>query len=93
MTASSFFVLRMETPQHFRKDSMKLQLTGKRVVFLVDMSGSMELVDETTPAPSKWTGVRETLVKIMRSLPELDKFQIIIFSDKSSFLFGGNGKT
>jgi von Willebrand factor type A domain len=68
-----------------------IQLTGKRVVFLVDMSGSMELVDETTLAPAKWLGVRETLAKIMRSLPDLEKFQVIVFSDKSSYLFGGNG--
>ena len=27
-----------------------IALTGRRVVFLVDMSGSMELVDEKTPA-------------------------------------------
>jgi hypothetical protein len=68
-----------------------IQLTGKRVVFLVDMSGSMELVDEKTEAPEKWRGVRETVVKIMRSLPELEKFQVIVFSEKASFLFGDKG--
>lgn len=68
-----------------------IQLTGKRVVFLIDMSGSMELVDEKTEAPEKWRGVRETAVKIMRSLPELEKFQVIVFSDKPSYLFGDNG--
>ena len=66
-----------------------IQLTGRRVVFLVDMSGSMEYVDDKTPAPEKWSGVRETLVKIMRSLPSLEKYQVITFSDKVSFLFGG----
>src|SRR5713226_832840 len=50
-----------------------ISLTGRRVVFLVDMSGSMELVDENTTAPDKWSGVRETLAKIMRSLPDLEK--------------------
>jgi predicted nucleic acid-binding Zn-ribbon protein len=66
-----------------------IQLTGRRVVFLVDMSGSMEYVDEKTLAPEKWTGVRETLTKIMRSLPQLEKYQVILFSDKVSFLFDG----
>jgi hypothetical protein len=66
-----------------------LTLTGQRVVFLVDMSGSMELVDEKTAAPEKWSGVRETLAKVMRSLPDLEKFQVILFSNKVSFLLGG----
>jgi VWA domain-containing protein len=65
-----------------------IQLTGRRVVFLVDMSGSMELVDENTKAPLKWSEVRQTLVKIMRSLPDLGQFQVIIFSERASFLLG-----
>ena len=46
-----------------------ITLTGRRVVFLVDMSGSMEYLDDNTPAPQKWVAVRETVAKIMRSLP------------------------
>jgi hypothetical protein len=69
-----------------------IQLTGKRVVFLVDMSGSMELVDENTPAPQKWQEVRQTLVKVMRSLPDLEKFQVVIFSEKATFLIGGEDR-
>jgi hypothetical protein len=69
-----------------------IALTGKRVVFLVDMSGSMELVDENTPAPLKWSGLRETLLKIMRSLPELEKVQVILFSDKVTYLLGNEGR-
>jgi predicted nucleic acid-binding Zn-ribbon protein len=65
-----------------------IQLTGRRVVFLVDMSGSMEYVDEQTKAPEKWSGVRETLTKIMRSL-RLEKFQVILFSDTVRYLFDG----
>ncbi len=65
-----------------------IQLTGRRVLFLVDMSGSMELVDEKTPSPEKWIGVRETVAKVMKSLPDLVKFQVLIFSEKPSFLFG-----
>jgi hypothetical protein len=68
-----------------------IQLTGKRVVFLVDMSGSMDLVDENTEAPAKWLGVRESLVKIMRSLPDLEKYQVIVFSDKTAYLFDDGG--
>ncbi len=69
-----------------------IQLTGKRVVFLVDMSGSMELVDEHTTAPSKWRGVREAVAKIMGSLPELEKFQVIVFSDKVRYLLGNEDR-
>jgi hypothetical protein len=67
-----------------------IALTGRRVLFLVDMSGSMDLVSEQIPAPNKWTGVRETVAKIMRSLPDLEKFQVIVFSERSSFLLGND---
>jgi hypothetical protein len=65
-----------------------IALTGKRVVFLIDMSGSMELVDENTPAPEKWTAVRQTLAKVMRSLPDLEKFQVILFANQATYLMG-----
>ena len=68
-----------------------IELTGKRVVFLVDMSGSMELVDPDTAAPLKWQGVRETVAKIMTSLPDLEKFQIILFAERTSFPLGDDG--
>jgi hypothetical protein len=69
-----------------------IALTGRRVVFLVDMSGSMELVDENTAAPEKWVGVRETLAKVMRSLPDLEKFQVILFSTKATYLMGSEDR-
>ncbi len=69
-----------------------IALTGKRVVFLVDMSGSMELVDDNTPAPDKWVGVRQTLAKIMKSLPDLEKFQVILFSNQVSYPLGKDGQ-
>jgi predicted nucleic acid-binding Zn-ribbon protein len=69
-----------------------IALTGRRVVFLVDMSGSMELVDEKTPAPDKWIGVRETLLKIARSLPQLQKFQVVLFEAKTTYLLGSEGR-
>jgi hypothetical protein len=67
-----------------------ITLTGKRVVFLVDMSGSMDSVDEKTPAPTKWPEVRNTVARLMRSLPELEKFQVIVFAEKASFLLGSD---
>ena len=63
-----------------------MALTGKRVVFLIDMSGSMEYIDDKTPAPDKWVAVRETVAKIARSLPELEQFQVVLFSDKVTYL-------
>ena len=59
-----------------------IALTGRNVVFLVDMSGSMDLVDERTPDPAKWSGVRDAVQKIMHSLPRLERFQVILFSDR-----------
>ncbi len=67
-----------------------IALTGRRVVFLVDMSGSMDLVDENTPAPTKWTDVRNTVARLMRSMPDLEKYQVIIFAEKPEFLFKGD---
>jgi hypothetical protein len=69
-----------------------IMLTGRRVLFLVDMSGSMELVDERTPDTNKWLGVRESLAKVMRSLTDLEKFQVLLFSDKVSYLLGNDDR-
>ncbi len=68
-----------------------IALTGRRVVFLVDMSGSMDLVDENTQAPAKWTEVRNTVARLMRSMPDLEKYQVIVFAEKPTFLFGDDG--
>ena len=65
-----------------------ISLTGRRVVFLVDTSGSMKLLDDRTPAPDKWATVIETIARVMRSLPNLEKFQVITFSKRSAYLFG-----
>ena len=78
--------LQIETDNKFAGIAM----TGKNVVFLVDMSGSMDRVEENTPDPTKWPTVRETLCKVMRSLPDLDKFQIVIFSTKAAYLLEGD---
>jgi hypothetical protein len=69
-----------------------ITLTGRRVIFLVDMSGSMELVDENTPSPEKWLEVRNTVLQLMRSLGNLEKFQVITFSSKIGFPLGKEGE-
>jgi len=65
-----------------------IALTGRRVVFVVDMSGSMKLIDDKTAAPDKWSIVAETIGRVMRSLPELEQFQVVTFSRKAQYLFG-----
>src|SRR5262245_46093571 len=69
-----------------------IKLTGENVVFLVDMSGSMALLDAATEDPDKWPEVCDTVVKIMKSLPDLKKYQVILFSDRVRYAFGGPGR-
>lgn len=66
-----------------------ITLTGRRVLFLVDMSGSMDLMDEKTKAPAKWADVRDTVCRLMSSLPDLEKYQVIAFAENAAFLFAG----
>jgi predicted nucleic acid-binding Zn-ribbon protein len=66
-------------------------MSGKRVVFLVDISGSMGKKDPETADPTKWPIVTETVTKVMRSIPGLEKYQVIIFSSSARWLFG-NGE-
>ena len=68
-----------------------IAMTGKRVAFLVDISGSMKLIDEKTAAPAKWPIVVETVAKVMRSIPELEKVQVITFSRKAQHVVGNGG--
>ncbi len=69
-----------------------IELTGEKVLFIVDMSGSMGLKDDDTPDPNKWPLLCEILGKIMQSLPDLKQFQVILFSDKVRYPLGNNGK-
>ncbi|MBI3412039.1 MAG: VWA domain-containing protein [Planctomycetes bacterium] len=69
-----------------------IMLTGKRVVFLVDMSGSMELIDENTADPDKWPLVCETVGRIMQSLVDLQQYQVILFSDRARYALGKDGR-
>jgi hypothetical protein len=65
-----------------------IPLTGENVVFLIDISGSMTMKDETTDDPEKWPFLCETLMKLMKSIPTMQRFQVILFSDKTTYLFG-----
>jgi predicted nucleic acid-binding Zn-ribbon protein len=69
-----------------------INLTGSRIVFLVDMSGSMDYVDDETRSPTKWKKVCETVRKIMKTLPKPEKYQVIAFSDKVIFPLGNESK-
>ncbi len=69
-----------------------IALSGKRVIFLVDSSGSMDMVDAQSTAPTKWPGVCATLVKVLKSLPDVEKFQVILFSDQLQYPLGGEGR-
>ena len=68
-----------------------IALTGRRVVFAVDTSGSMKRLDPTTPAPAKWPTVVDTVGKVMRSLPGLEKFQVVAFAEKAKVVVGDGG--
>jgi predicted nucleic acid-binding Zn-ribbon protein len=63
-------------------------MSGRAVVFLVDMSGSMEKTDAQTAAPHKWPVVCETVAKVMRTLPTLERYQVVVFSRQARWLFG-----
>jgi hypothetical protein len=79
--------LRIESDNKFAGIAM----TGKRVVFVVDMSGSMKLIDERTPAPGKWPAVVDAVGRVMRSIPDLEQYQVVTFSRKAQYLFGDGG--
>lgn len=79
--------LQIDSEQKFAGISM----TGRNVLFLVDISGSMDRTDENTIDPNKWPIVRDTLLKVMRTLPDLQQFQVIIFSSKFNYLLGSEG--
>ena len=83
--ADRFDKLQKETETRFAG----IVMSGKRVVFLVDISGSMGKKDTETADPTKWPLVTETVAKVMRSIPGLEKYQVIIFSSSARWLFGG----
>jgi predicted nucleic acid-binding Zn-ribbon protein len=82
--ADQFHKFQKETEARFAGIAM----TGKKAVFIVDMSGSMGKRDLTTLDPSKWPLVVETVCKVMRSIPTLEEYQVIVFSSSAHWLFG-----
>jgi hypothetical protein len=69
-----------------------ITLTGRKVLFLVDMSGSMELIDENTLDPDKWPLVCETIGRIMLSLGDLRQYQVILFSEQTLYPMRNEGR-
>jgi hypothetical protein len=83
--------------EEFEKRFAGVDLNGKNVVFLVDISGSMDYLNfedflARKRAPGKWDEVCKTVRSVMSSLPKLEKFQILIFSDNATYLLGNEGK-
>jgi hypothetical protein len=97
LTLAQAKVLRLENDKiALRADAESrfagISLTGKKVIFLVDTSGSMMMIDSTTDAPQKWQEVYTTVGKLMKSLPALEQFQLITFAKTTSFPLGSSGK-
>ena len=69
-----------------------IAMTGKSAVFLVDMSGSMNKLDLNTEARDKWATVCETVAKVMRSIPTLERYQVIVFSSNSRWLLSADSE-
>jgi hypothetical protein len=69
-----------------------VDLSGKRVICLVDISGSMGSRDANTLDPNKWPEVCRSVVKVLRSLPDITHFQVILFSTETQFLLGKPGE-
>ena len=68
-----------------------IDLTGKKVCFVVDTSGSMVLLDANTPADQKWSEVGLVLGRLMDSLPELESYQVLVFAEEPRWLFNDSG--
>lgn len=82
--ADKFNKVQLETESRFAGIAM----TGRRVAFLVDMSGSMGKRDLNTLDAGKWPLVVETVGKVMRSIPTLEQYQVVVFSSSANWLFG-----
>ena len=79
--------LRAESETRFAGVAM----TGKKVVFVVDTSGSMRFLEGKKEAKEKWPGVVTTVGKVMRSLPDLEQFQVVVFDRTAKYLIGDGG--
>jgi hypothetical protein len=69
-----------------------IHMTGSRVVFVIDISGSMRMRDQDTVDSRKWPLVCDEFGRLMRSVPDLTKYQVVVFSDKAVYPFGKRGQ-
>jgi hypothetical protein len=49
-------------------------------------------IAENVPSPEKWRGVCNAVVKVMRSLPDLKQFQVILFAQDAQNVLGLPGE-
>ncbi|HMP04217.1 MAG TPA: VWA domain-containing protein, partial [Gemmatales bacterium] len=68
-----------------------IDLQGRRVILVVDRSGSMASVDSRSASPDKWPSLCRTVAHVLRSLPEAERFQLIVFSDGVEYPLGQPG--
>jgi hypothetical protein len=69
-----------------------VDLGGQNVVILIDISGSMASVDGQNLDPAKWPEVRRTVMQVLKSLSEVQQFQVILFSSQTQYLLGKPGE-
>jgi len=69
-----------------------IELSARRALFLIDISGSMGSLDNSYPDSRKWPTVVTTILHVMRSLPRLEQYQVILFNHQIQYLLGGAGQ-
>lgn len=69
-----------------------IEMVGQRVVFMIDMSGSMGMTSALKEDPDKWPLLCEILGKLMQSLPSMTHYQVILFSKDVRYPIGEPGK-
>jgi hypothetical protein len=84
MLADQFDKLRADTENRFTG----ITTTGKRVVFLVDTSRHLGPVDLRSIALSRPAEVARAVTKVMQSIPKLEHYQIVLFSESARPLEG-----
>jgi hypothetical protein len=66
-----------------------ISLEGKKICFLIDISGSMVMRDSKTNDPEKWAKVVATIERVAGSLADAESYQVILFSTDVNYLFKG----
>jgi len=69
-----------------------ITLEGKRIIFLIDISGSMVLVDRKTPDATKWPKVVQAIERVASSLVNVESYQVVVFSSKAQYLLGDGSR-